>query len=72
LFNFIEYVKNFRTKEFNQKGDFVKKTRKEKLEYLEFAEKMHNLSCNKRKAIIGKKKNYCQDLLKKLRDDIKN
>ncbi len=50
----------------------VKKIRNEKLAYLEFAQKMHQLSSNKRKAIIGKKKNYCQELLKKLREDIKN
>ena len=66
------YIKNFRTKEFNDRGAILKKIKSEKLGYLEYAEKMHKLSTHKRKAICDKKKNYCQELLKKLREDIKN
>jgi len=61
-----------RTKEYNEKGSIIKRIRNEKLAYLEYADKMHLLSSNKRKAINDKKKNYCQELLKKLREDIKN
>ena len=39
------------------------------MDYLPYAEKMHKLSCGKRKAINDKKKNYCQELLKKLKMD---
>ena len=38
------------------------------MDYLPYAEKMHKLSCDKRKAINDKKRNYCQELLQKLRD----
>jgi len=48
----------------------VKKERKESLNYYEFAEKMNFLSSQKRKALNDKKKNYCGELLKKLRSDL--
>jgi len=56
----------------NDKGAILKRIKSEKLGYLEFAEKMHKLSTFKRKAINDKKKNYCQELLKKLREDVKH
>ena len=38
------------------------------MDYLPYAEKMHKLSCEKRKAINDKKKNYCKELLMKLKE----
>jgi hypothetical protein len=62
LYNFhLRYI------EFDGSGKKTKK-RHERMDYLPYAEKMHKLSCDKRKAINDKKKNYCQELLKKLRD----
>lgn len=57
----------FRYVEYDNLGKKTKK-RNERMDYLPYAEKMHKLSCEKRKAINDKKKNYCQELLKKLRD----
>jgi len=48
----------------------VKKIRHEALNYLEFADKMNFLSSHKRKAMSDKKKNYCGELLKKLRNEL--
>ena len=40
------------------------------MDYLPYAEKMHKLSCDKRKAINDKKKNYCKELLMKLKEKV--
>jgi len=55
--------------EFDDKGRKSKK-RNERMDYLPYAEKMHKLSCDKRKAINDKKKNYCKELLMKLKEKV--
>ncbi len=59
-----------RNKNIIEKNGKHKRDRKEKLKYLEFAEKMNELSSQKRKILNDKKKNYCGELLKKLRSDL--
>ena len=60
-----------RNREYNAKGTIVKKEKKDFLKYLEFARKMNMLSTQKRKVICEKKKNYCNELIKNIKNDIK-
>jgi len=46
------------------------KERRESMKYCEFADQMNYLSSQKRKFLSDKKKNYCGEVLKKLRNDL--
>ena len=56
---------------FDKSGKPIKE-RRETMKYMEFAEQMNYLSSRKRKFLSDKKKNYCGELLKKLRVELSN
>jgi hypothetical protein len=48
----------------DEKTGVSKKVKREKLNFMEYSDKMHKLSLNKRNEIMRKRKNYCEEVLK--------
>jgi hypothetical protein len=53
------------------KNGLPSKERRETMKYMEFADQMNFLSSKKRKFLSDKKKNYCGEVLAKLRNELR-
>jgi hypothetical protein len=54
----------------NEKGEIVKIGRKDRLTFLEYAERMHTLSMRRREKLTNKKKIYCEEVKNKWKSEM--
>ena len=62
----------FSIEEMNEKGEFKKKGKNDKLNFIQYADRMHKLSMRKREKTTNKRKIFCEKVQQEWKTAIPN